>query len=430
MKLTFWGAVEGVTGSMTFVDLPEGRLLIDCGMKQGETELDPLEELKLPFAPEKIDAVIITHAHFDHSGYLPRLVKDGFTGKIHTTPATAKLMKVILTDSAGLNDGDLYDETDVTKTMNRVVVHDWLQSFEILGARVRFYSAGHILGASSVEVSCEGKKIIFSGDLGRHNDPLIPAPQPAPTADLVVMESTYGGRNRQGDMVKELHSFIMTVSRENRVGIIASFAVARAQLLLTLIHDFFTRHPEDKVRVVFDSPMMDAANRIYQQYSHLTQCPHEVFESLAQFESIDNPREWDSLKKKTGPLIIVSSSGMLNGGRVLRHLENWQDDERAILFLPGYQAEGTPGRGMLEGQRQLVNREGQTVWWSGEVLSSEAFSSHADQGELLAWLESNPNTKIALIHGEAEAKQLLKMKLEEIGHEVLLPGKGTTVILS
>ncbi len=429
MKLTFWGATEGVTGSMTFVDLPQGRIMIDCGMKQGEVEGKEAKEISLPFPIDSIDAVVITHAHFDHSGYLPKLVKDGFKGKIHTTPVTAKLMKVILTDSAGLNDDEFYTEANVTQTLNQIVIHDWNNIFELAGARIRFHSAGHILGASTVEIMSEQKKIIFSGDLGRHNDPLIPAPDPAPAADLVVMESTYGGKLRQGDMEKELHSFLMTVSREKRVGIIASFAVARGQMLLTLIHDFFQRYPEDKVRVVFDSPMMEKANLIYQKYSHLTHSANSVFEALSQFECIDTQGEWDSLRRKEGPLIIVSSSGMLNGGRILRHLENWQDDEKAILFLPGYQAEGTPGRRMLEGQRQLVNKQGQTVWWSGEVWGSEAFSSHADQGELIQWLSLNPKTKICLIHGETEAKLKFKDKLSSEGHEVLIPAAGSTLIL-
>jgi metallo-beta-lactamase family protein len=427
VKVLFWGAVEGVTGSMSFVQLPQGRILIDCGMKQGEGATEAPSRVELPFSPSEIDYVIITHAHFDHSGYLPRLVKDGFKGKIYTTGASAKLMKIILSDSAGLNEGDLYDETDVSKTMNQVIPHQWGETLNLLGASIKLLPAGHILGASSVQIAYEGKKVIFSGDLGRHRDPLIPSPDPAPQGDLLVMESTYGAKVRTGDMAKELQTFLTTISREGRVGIIASFAVARGQLLMALINDFYSRHPEEKVRVVYDSPMMDAANGVYQKYSHLTLCPGEIYEALGKFECIDKPREWESLKKKSGPLVILSSSGMLSGGRIMRHLENWQDDPRAIVFLPGFQAEGTPGRAILQGQRQLINREGQTIWWSGEVWGSEAFSSHADQNELVEWTKLNSKTKIALIHGEENSKKTLEEKLLSLGHKVIIPSKGQWV---
>lgn len=426
MKIHFWGATEEVTGSMTFITLPEGKILVDCGLTQGTPEVEKLNSIALPFPPSEIKAVIITHAHLDHSGYLPRIVKKGFKGPIFCTPPTAKLMRIILLDSAKLNEDSFYEEEDVTKTLQLVRTHEWGEHFDVLSASVSFIPAGHILGASSVVIKAEGKKVIFSGDLGRSDDPILPAFPPSPEADVVIMESTYGGKNRTGNMEKELHSFLVTVARESRVGIIASFAVARGQTLLTLIHEFYQRHPEEKVRIVMDSPMMKEANKVYQQYAHLTSQKEEVFAALEDVDAIEFEKEWHSLKKKSGPLVILSSSGMLTGGRIARHLENWHEDKKAILFLPGYQGVGTPGRAMLEGKRQLLSQQGELFEWSGEVWSSEAFSSHADQDQLIKWVSQNKTaTHIFLLHGEAAAKVALKNKLNENGMtQVEIPVRG------
>ncbi len=425
MKIHFWGATDDVTGSKSFVHLPDGIVMIDCGLVQGTAEKEKMNLEPLPYPPKEIKAVIITHAHLDHSGYLPRLVKTGFRGTIYCTPATAKLMRIILLDSAGLSEDGFYEEPDVNLTLSLVQTKEWNEHFQLAGADIRFFSAGHILGASSVMMKVEGRKIIFSGDLGRFDDPILLPHLPAPKADIIVMESTYGGKNRSGNLEKELHSFLMTVSRESRVGIIASFAVARAQTLLTLIHEFFERHPEDKVRVVFDSPMMKEANRVYQKYAHLTSHADSLYSALEDVDAIEFQREWESLKKKSGPLIIISSSGMLTGGRINRHLYNWKDDEKAILFLPGYQGEATPGRSLIEGNRNLQDAKGVHFTWQGEVLTSEAFSSHADQSELLKWLGTeNSDAEVFLLHGEEEAKIQLRSKLAQRVRKVTIPKKG------
>jgi metallo-beta-lactamase family protein len=427
MRINFWGATDDVTGSMTFLNFPEGKILIDCGLAQGTPETEKINSIPLPFSPSEIKAVIITHAHLDHSGYLPRLVKNGFRGTVFCTPPTAKIMRIILLDSAKLNEDGFYDVEDVQKTLQLVKTHEWNEHFEVLGASVSFIPAGHILGASSVVLKIEGKKIIFSGDLGRSDDPILPAFKPCPEADVVVMESTYGGKNRSGNMEKELHSFLATVARESRVGIIASFAVARAQTLLTLINEFYERHPEEKVRVVMDSPMMKEANKVYQQYSHLTKLKEKVFAALDDIDAIDFQKEWTSLKKKSGPLIILSSSGMLTGGRIARHLYNWHDDNRAILFLPGYQGKGTPGRSILEGNRQLLGPQGEVFDWAGDVWSSEAFSSHADQKQLMEWaVTNNKASKVFLLHGEPNSKIALQDKLNASGlTQVEIPMRGS-----
>lgn len=426
MKLQFWGATDDVTGSMTFLHLEDGIVMVDCGLAQGSAETEDLNLLKLPVDIKTIRAVIVTHAHLDHSGYLPRLVKKGFKGAIFCTPATAKLMGVILADSAKLSEDDFYGEDDVVQTMKLVQVRDWNKPFDVLSAGVTFLPAGHILGASSVKLTHAGKKFIFSGDLGRYDDPILPEHSICPEASVIVMESTYGGKVRSGNLEKDLHSFLATIAQESRVGIIASFAVARAQMLVTLISEFYERHPELKVRVYLDSPMMAQANKIYRQFSHMTKHPEAVYSAMEQFDTIDFQREWETLKKKEGPLIIISSSGMVTGGRIHRHLYNWRDDEKAILFLPGYQGEGTPGRGLKEGKRTLQGPDGELFTWTGEIWSSDQFSSHGDQNDLIQWLGSqNKTAKIFLLHGEQTAKHDLKKTLLKDGFSsVEIPQRG------
>lgn len=426
MKLQFWGATDDVTGSMTFLHLPQGTLLVDCGLAQGTEKTQAINLLPLPLGASHIKAVIITHAHLDHSGYLPRLVRKGFRGKIYCTPATAKLMRIILLDSAKLNEDDFYGEKDVQETLKLVQTREWNATFEELGVQLTFFPAGHILGASSVRIKTPERSFIFSGDLGRYDDPIFPEHPRCQKADVIIMESTYGGKRRSGSLEKDLHSFLATVSRESRVGIIASFAVARAQMLLTLISEFFERHPEDKVRVFVDSPMMAEANKVYRHYSHLTKHPESVYSALENFDLIEFPRQWEGLSRKQGPLVILSSSGMLTGGRIHRHLYNWRDDKRAILFLPGYQGEGTPGRLLAEGKRELVGPRDEVFTWKGEVWLSEQFSSHADQEDLLRWVgENDKQSHIFLLHGESAAKSALKIKLAENGFtSINIPTRG------
>jgi metallo-beta-lactamase family protein len=428
MKIFFWGATNDVTGSMTLLETPEGKILIDCGLHQGPEEVQNLNTLALPFKPTELTSIIITHAHLDHSGLLPLLVKKGFKGAVYCTLPTSRLMRIILLDSAKLNEDELYEVKDVQQALNRVMPVEWNRPFKIAGAEVSLFPAGHILGASSVALEHAGKKYVFSGDLGREDDPLLPPPAACPPADFIIMESTYGGKRRPASMKAELISFLQRIRKEDRVGIIASFAVARAQNLLTMIHEHFKAHPEDKIRVVMDGPMMKDANLVYQKYASLTHCQESVFQALTEVDAIEYQKEWESLKKKTGPLIIISSSGMLSGGRIGRHLHNWCNDPRAVLFLPGYQGAGTPGRSLLEGNRRLKGPEGVEFEWTGEVINSDAFSSHADQQELLNWVcAKNKSAQIFLLHGEASSKEKLKQALLARGFDqVEIPARGTT----
>ncbi len=425
MNITFWGATDEVTGSMTFLEIGEKLILVDAGMAQGNSEVERLNALKLPFEEKSIDAIFITHAHLDHSGYLPRLVKKGFRGHIYCTPATAQLVKVILDDSASLVDENFYSDKEVVAACHMINAREWNWPVKIDDSTFTFIPAGHILGASSLIIESEGKKIVFSGDLGRQDDTLIPAPSPCPEADIIIMESTYGAKERKGNAEEELENFLLELSRKHAVGIIASFAVARAQMLLTLIYEYLGTHPDNKIRVYMDGPMMKEANRVYKRFAHLTKRPEDLFQALDNIESIDFVRQWNSIKRKEGPLLIISSSGMLTGGRIWRHIQNWQHDPDAVLFLPGYQAAGTPGRALAMGERTLEGPREEQASWSGKVLVSEAFSSHADQNELITWVsKENTKARVFLLHGEKNSKKVLEEKLKNNLLEVEVPFRG------
>lgn len=424
MKLKFIGATEDVTGSMTLLECTEGKMLIDCGLYQGTNDIVKKNLRPLPFDPKEIVAIILTHAHLDHSGRIPRMVKLGFRGNIYATKPTLKLARLIMEDSAKIMEKNehhilhsFYEMEDVMLATSLFKPKKFHESFLVLGMSITLRPAGHILGASSIQIQGE-KKIVFSGDMGRLDDPLICSPEKCPPTDILVIESTYGGKIRKGDLEEELTDYLVKIKNESKVGIIASFAVARAQLLITLIHKFYQLHPAEKIRFVIDGPMMTEANKIYKEFANDTKCPEDLRNALDEVEVIDQIREWDSLRKKEGPLVVITSSGMVSGGRIWRYLENWQHDTNACLFLPGYQGVGTAGRALSEGQRIVHDEEGKKIHWSGEVITSEAFSSHADQNELISWMkEVGKNTQIILNHGEESSKEIFKDKLNERGYK-------------
>ncbi len=427
MEIIFWGATQTVTGSMTFIKLPEGIICVDAGLYQGTEDIEKLNDTTLPFKPSDIKLVVLTHAHLDHSGLLPYLVKHGFKGSILCTKATSALVKIILEDSAKIMEKNYYDLKDVQKTLNLIKTIKWDESISLLGGSFRLLPAGHILGASSAEIMANNRKVIVSGDLGRSDDPLMNAPNPCPDCDAVILESTYGSRNRTGSIDQEIELFINRVINHSTVGIIASFAVARAQLIINAINEYFLLHPEKKIQVHLDSPMMLQANKVYKKFSFLTKNPETLKKYIESSSFVEYQNQWDHLKKKTGPLIIISSSGMLSGGRILRYLENWQHDKKAILYLAGHQSEGSPGLKLIEGQREIAISEENPIYWNGEILTSDAFSSHADQEELIAWTKKlNKKTPIYLIHGNNESKIKLKAELKKHFEMVYIPKRMDT----
>jgi metallo-beta-lactamase family protein len=423
MEIQFIGATVDVTGSMTMLTNLSGKILVDSGMYQGTQDVALRNRSLLPFEPDTIEAIILTHAHLDHSGFIPRLVKLGFRGAIYCTKPTMKLAMLIMSDSAKILNNEahplhkFYEPEDVSIATSLFKTKSMHEVFNVLGMEIKFFPAGHILGAASVIIKGD-KTIVFSGDLGRQGDPLIDSPEPCPPADMVIMESTYGDRTRHGLPEEELNSFLRQVKKKSQIGVIASFAVSRAQVLITLIHKFYEEHPEERVRFVIDSPMMMKANNIYKEFSQMTKIPLELKAALDEVEVIDELREWESIRKQEGPLIVVTSSGMVSGGRIWRYLENWQQETNACLFLPGYQGAGTSGKLLSEGERVIFDEKGKKVHWHGEIRTSGAFSSHADQHELISWLKNvEPETQIYLNHGGDKSKYILREELLKRGYK-------------
>jgi metallo-beta-lactamase family protein len=415
MRIHFLGATEDVTGSMTLVESHGVRLLVDAGLAQG-LRADEINLRELPFDPQKIDLILLTHAHLDHCGYLPRLYKLGLRSPIMCTEETAKLMRVILDDSAQLlaqhenpKLQSFYDTSDVEKVFSHLKICQFHHSYPFKHLQISFHYAGHILGASSIKIQAE-KSVLFSGDLGRFDDPLLTPPESAPAAcDLVVMEATYGGRIRPMGMEAEINSFLVKVKEENRIGLIASFAVARAQTLLYLIHRFYRHHPEYELPLYIDGPMLMRANDIYKRYAHKTKDPQGLRDALDYFEKVEHFKLREHLKKSDKPKIVISSSGMLSGGPVMNYLESLQHDPLSILFLAGYQAPGTLGRAMGEKQSGLILNH-KPFQWQGDIIQAESFSSHADQRELCSWVSST-KSPIVIIHGEEDSKKSLEQQL-------------------
>ncbi len=434
MQITFLGAAGTVTGSKYLLEASDGRrVLIDCGLFQGLKNLRLRNWQELPINPQSISAIILTHAHIDHSGYIPRLVKEGFNGHIYCTPATKALCTILLEDSARLKEEDaeyanqknfskhhpalpLYTVNDVKKAMTLFRTVQTNEEFKLANFSIKFSYAGHILGASSVRIEADGSSILFSGDLGRHNDMLMFSPAAPAAADYIVMESTYGDRLHESiDPIATLKPIIENIKKNKAVLLIPSFAVARAQVILLCIHKLLEKYPELKIPVYINSPMARDVTELYQSFHKehkLDEKETQIMCSTAKF--INTPEESEKLNEQTGPMVIISASGMLTGGRILHHLKAFAGDARNKILLIGYQAEGTRGAALARGERSL-KFHGYYHPIEAEVIILDSFSAHADQGELINWLKSAKQKpkQVILTHGEPSAADTLRRKIEE-----------------
>lgn len=446
MKLTFLGGTGTVTGSKYLLESGERRLLIDCGLFQGLKELRLKNWASFPVPPETVEAVVLTHAHLDHSGYLPKFVREGFQGKIFCSPATRDLCRILLPDSAMLMEEEaafanrhryskhepalpLYTHRDADAAMAKLKAISFHETKEIAGFRVTLGRAGHILGASHVRIeSPEGTSILFSGDVGRATDPIVRAPEPFPEADYLVLESTYGDRAHVGDESEKLASLISeTISRRGSV-LIPSFAVGRAQHLLYSIGELKRRLMIPDVPVYLDSPMASNVTDLYREYAGEHKLTREqcgkLFSGVRLVRSVEDSK---SVAAKTEPRIIVSASGMLTGGRVLHHLKDMAPREENLILFPGYQAPGTRGANILAGVTE-VKVHGLFIPVRCHKAYLESFSAHADAAELLDLLGRSPKPKTCFItHGEAGASAVLRARLEAAGFSCRIPSLGDCI---
>ena len=452
MKLSFLGAAGTVTGSKYLVEHEGRRVLIDCGLFQGYKNLRLLNWEPLPFDPRKLDGVVLTHAHLDHSGAVPRLVQQGYGGRIHATPASIELCGLLLPDSARLQEEDaeyanrhgssrhkpalpLYTEDDARNALEQLEPLDFGVTHRIApGIEVQLRPAGHILGASSVELRCGGVRVLFSGDVGRPDDPIMFPPVALPEADYVVLESTYGDRQHAADGVEvQLAEVIARTVARGGIVVIPAFAVGRAQTLLYLLSRLKARGAMADVPVYLNSPMAIDMTDIYLRHRAQHRLTPEECAAMCRMarmvRTTDESRVLSALRE---PAVIVSASGMATGGRVLHHLKALAPDPRNSIVFAGYQAGGTRGARLVAGER-TIRIFGQDVAVNAEVVSLQGMSAHADAGQLVDWLRTAPRApqRVFLTHGEPAPADLLRQRIEsELGWAAEVPRLGQVVNLS
>ncbi len=448
VTITFLGGADTVTGSKYLITHDKRRLLIDCGLFQGVKQLRLRNWAQLPVAPAQIDAVALTHAHLDHSGYLPLLVRDGFGGKVYATPATRDLCKILLPDSGYLQEEDasfanrhgfsrhapakpLYTHNDAVASLKHIKATAFDRTVSpIPGWRITFQPAGHILGAASVLVEVAGRRILFSGDLGRSDDLIMQPPANAPIADTVLIESTYGDREHpQDDLLAELGPLLKKVAARGGVAVVPVFAVGRAQALLHAIDLLKSRRAIPRTIPVFlDSPMAVHATHLFEQHLGLHRLTAK--QSLALTRSATMVAGTDASKalaSRHGPMVILSASGMATGGRVLHHLAQYLGDERNMVILTGFQAPGTRGAS-LAGGAATVRIHGRDIPVRAQVAQLQAASAHADARQLVAWLRSMPQApgQVYVVHGERNASDALRRRIQhELGWRAVVPEHGS-----
>lgn len=432
MKIQFLGAAQTVTGSKYLISTGQTHLLVDCGLYQGLKALRLRNWNPLPIDPSKIDYVILTHAHIDHSGYIPLLVKNGFNGKIFCTEATRELCSILLPDSGHLQEEEarfanrhgyskhhpalpLYTKKEAEAALSYFYPLPFGKKFDINSQlSFTFYYAGHILGASLVRLSDKKTSLLFSGDLGRSNDPIMRPPKNPPQSDYLVIESTYGNRLHEKENPEDqLAEIINRTIKRGGIVLIPSFAVGRAQNILYYLYQLKKKNRIPDIPVYMDSPMATNATRIFWEFSDQHRLSAKESEAVCQTAHyIHTIEESKKLDEKIMPMIIISASGMATGGRVLHHIKLFAPDHRNTIIFSGYQAELTRGDRMVRGESE-VKMFGEMVPIRCEIIQLENTSAHADYTEMLAWLKhlKKPPKKVFITHGESEAAAALKAKI-------------------
>jgi len=444
MYIRFLGAAGTVTGSRYLVETDGGtRILVDCGLFQGLKQLRERNWTPMPVPPETIDAVLLTHAHLDHTGYLPALVRDGLRAPIYATGPTVDLARIMLPDSGHLQEEDaafanrhrltrhdpalpLYGRIDAEHAASRIQP----VAFEVDvplpgGVRARFRRSGHILGAASIMLHADGRDIVFSGDIGTYDAPLIPAPRTIEQADVLVMESTYGGRlHPQVDPAEELGRIVRDTAARGGAVVVPAFAVGRAQTLMYLLGRLRAAGEIPPVPVFLDSPMAQDVTELYARHGQELRIPPDEWRSAIADISITNSvADSKAIDARTGPFVVVSASGMATGGRVIHHLKVFAPDHRNTILFAGFQAAGTRGQAMLDGA-ETIRIHGLDIPVRAEVRRLDSLSAHADQGDLIRWagaLQRAPQ-RVFLTHGEPIGADLLRRGLKDsLGWDVHVP---------
>ena len=434
MELCFLGGAGTVTGSRTLIEHGGRRLLVDCGLFQGLKQLRLRNWAAFPVPPASIDAVVLTHAHVDHSGFVPRLAEMGFRGRVHATPATAELCALLWPDTGHLQEEEaryanrhdfskhhpalpLYTEAQARRALTALQTQAFGEAFTPLpGFEVAFRHAGHILGAASVEVRAGDRSVLFSGDLGRDDDLVMRPPEPPVAADAVVLESTYGDRlHAPGDPLAPLADVVCRTAARGGVVVVPAFAIGRAQSLLHALARLKAARRIPDLPVYLNSPMASDATSILLRHADEHRLDPEACRALARGVRIVNTEEESrALNALVMPSVIISASGMATGGRVVHHLKAYAPDARNAIVFAGYQAMGTRGAALVGGARE-IRIHGNWVPVRAEVTTLDGYSAHADRNGLLRWIEALPAAPrhIWLNHGEPVAGDALRQAIEE-----------------
>ena len=465
MKLTFWGANKTVTGSMHHVETGGRQYLLDCGLYQGRRQEAFVRNSQFPFPASSIDAVILSHAHIDHSGNLPALVKNGFQGPIYTTPATVDLCVAMLADSAFLQEKDaefvnrrrerrkamgrddqpvapLYTREDAEQTLKQfrgVALGERKQVGEGLFSKT--YDAGHMLGSTSIMLEADGVRLGFSGDVGRPGLPIIHDPQSLDPVDYLILESTYGDRFHKplGHAADTLADVVGRTSARGGKIIVPAFAVGRTQQLVLLLHQLIDAKRLPAIPIFVDSPLAVNVTEVFRKHPECYDKEIQQFLDdgkdpfgFRRLTYVRDVAESKKLNELRGPCVIISASGMCEGGRVLHHLRNNIEDPRNTILITGFQAEYTLGRKIVEKQPE-VPIFGEPMRLRAEVCSLEELSGHADQKELIEWIRPIAKSlkKVFLVHGEsAQGAALSQVIQKTYGIETVQPSRGDSVVLA
>lgn len=430
MKIKFLGASGTVTGSKYLLSTQNHKYLVDCGLFQGLKNLR-LRNWQVEIDVESIDAVFVTHAHIDHTGYIPKLVAQGFTGPIFCSHSTYELARILLPDSGYLQEEEaryanlkgyskhkpalpLYTRDQAEESLKYFKPVDFHKPMKFNDLVVTFNRAGHILGASTILFESSGRRIIFSGDVGRYNDLIMRQPEPLPDADYLVLESTYGDRIHEDEDVKgHLARIINKTVEAGGTIVIPAFAVGRAQHLLYLIHELKAAKKIPDIKTYLDSPMAIDATDLYCQYSDEHRLNHQQCANMCKTailtKTADESRGINSVK---GPKIIISASGMASGGRVMHHLVQYLPDEKNTIVIVGFQAAGTRGRDLLDGATQ-VKIFGNMIDVRAKMENLLSLSAHADSQELIRWLKESKlkHPELFITHGELSSAESFAEKL-------------------
>jgi metallo-beta-lactamase family protein len=449
-SITFYGATQTTTGSKFLVKVRERTVLVECGMFQGAKEMRLRNWSPPPFDPGQVDDIILTHTHIDHTGYLPKLAREGFSGRVYATSATADLLGIVLKDAAHLQEEDakwankrgfskhtpalpLYTIEDAERAIGLVIPVPYGKPTDLGGGvRFAFRDAGHILGSAIVELWIDDLKVVFTGDLGRYSVPILRDPQPIQEADYLVTESTYGNRTHQRtpSPTEELASAVNRNFDQRGCLLIPSFAVGRTQTLLYEMRRLEEQKTIPEVGVYVDSPMAIDATDVFYRHPEtydgealgLEREGERIF-STSKTRFVRDVEESKELNSARGPLTIISASGMATGGRILHHLARKLPQRRNTVLFVGFQVSGTRGRALIDGA-ETIKIHGEQVSVKAQVQTIEGFSAHADCEELLTWMKGfeKPPKKAFIVHGEPEAQAALGERMQrELGWETQIP---------